>query len=156
MLEVGQKRAVSVLSPDQLRRISWAVGDAENLVQIPDNTFDAYTIAYGIRNCVHVDQVLKEAYRVLRPGGRFMCLEFSHVKNPALKWLYDQYSFQMIPVMGQVIAGDWDSYMYLVQSIRKFPNQEDFRQMIQEAGFRFVTYENLTFGVSAIHSGFKL
>ncbi|CAG7719187.1 unnamed protein product [Allacma fusca] len=156
MLEVGRTRSLSILTPDQLRRIDWKQGDAENLSDIPDNSFDAYTIAFGIRNCVHVDQVVREAYRILRPGGRFLCLEFSHVSNPALQWIYDQYSFQVIPVMGQVMVGDWDSYIYLVQSIRKFPKQEDFKYMIQQAGFRFVTYENLTFGVAAIHSGVKL
>lgn len=101
-------------------------------------------------------QALAEAYRVLKPGGRFMCLEFSHVSNPLIGSLYDLYSFQVIPPMGKVLAGDWDSYQYLVESIRKFPDQETFRNMIKEAGFQAVTYENLTYGVSAIHSGFKL
>ena len=101
-------------------------------------------------------QALSEAHRVLRPGGRFMCLEFSHVTNPVLGSLYDLYSFQVIPPMGKVLAGDWDSYQYLVESIRKFPDQETFRDMIRNAGFKGVTYENLTFGVSAVHSGFKL
>jgi len=156
MLEVGKKRAETYLSIDQKKGIQWLEGDAENLHSIPDNTFDAYTIAFGIRNCVHVDKVLREAYRVLRHGGRFYCLEFSHVSNPLIHWVYDQYSFQVIPAMGQVIAGDWDSYKYLVESIRKFPKQEEFRRMIQQAGFRFAKYENLTFGVAAIHSGFKI
>jgi len=99
---------------------------------------------------------VQEAYRVLKTGGRFMCLEFSHVPNSAIKWAYDQYSFQVIPAMGQVIAGDFDSYKYLVESIRKFPTQEDFKSIIQSAGFRFVSYENLTFGVTAIHTGYKI
>lgn len=156
MLDVGRIRAKTNLSPNERTRIDWLEGDAENLHKIADNSFDAYTIAYGIRNCVHIDKVLTEAYRVLKPGGRFMCLEFSRVNNPLLKWAYDQYSFQVIPALGQVIAGDFDSYKYLVESIRKFPSQEEFKSMIEIAGFRFVTFENLTFGVSSIHSGFKL
>lgn len=156
MLDVGRNRAKTALTPTEQQRIDWMEGDAENLDKIPDNSFDAYTIAYGIRNCVHVDKVLTEAYRVLKPGGRFMCLEFSRVNNPLLKWVYDQYSFQAIPALGQVIAGDYDSYKYLVESIRKFPSQEDFKALIEAVGFRFVTFENLTFGVSSIHSGFKL
>lgn len=153
MLDVGRKRAemLGFTGP----QIDWLQADAENL-PIESNTFTAYTISFGIRNVTHIDKVLDEAYRVLKPGGRFLCLEFSHVNNEELKWVYDQYSFQMIPVMGQVVAGDWKSYQYLVESIRKFPNQEDFKDMIQCAGFSCVTYENLTFGVVAIHSGFKL
>ncbi|KAG8291926.1 2-methoxy-6-polyprenyl-1,4-benzoquinol methylase, mitochondrial [Homalodisca vitripennis] len=153
MLSVGKERAEKqgYREPE----INWLEGDAEKL-PVENNTFTAYTIAFGIRNCTHVDKVLDEAYRVLKPGGRFMCLEFSHVNNEVLQWIYDQYSFQMIPVMGQVIAGDWKSYQYLVESIRKFPNQEDFKEMIQSSGFSCVSYENLTFGVVSIHSGFKL
>ncbi|XP_046356316.1 2-methoxy-6-polyprenyl-1,4-benzoquinol methylase, mitochondrial-like [Haliotis rufescens] len=135
--------------------ISWLQGNAESL-PLEDNTYDVYTIAFGIRNCTHIDKVLSEAYRVLKPGGRFMCLEFSQVNNALLRSLYDSYSFQVIPVMGQLIAGDWKSYQYLVESIRQFPNQEDFSAMIRRAGFRVVSHENLTFGVAAIHSGFKI
>ncbi|CAL8072923.1 unnamed protein product [Orchesella dallaii] len=156
MLEVGQKRALTALSANEQKRIDWLEADAENLASIPDDSFDIYTIAFGIRNCVHIENVIHEAYRVLKPGGRFMCLEFSHVPNSLLRWVYDQYSFQVIPAMGQVIAGDWDSYKYLVESIRKFPSQDEFKSLIQEAGFRFVSYENLTFGVTAIHSGYKI
>ena len=154
--------------------ISWAQGDAQNL-QFEDNSFDAYTIAFGIRNVVRLEQALSEAYRVLRPGGRFLCLEFSHVTAPGLDCLYDAYSFQVlsfcvvsriyvntnstiqvIPPLGKLLAGDWDSYQYLVESIKQFPDQDTFANMIKGAGFRCVTYENLTFGVAAIHSGFKL
>ncbi|ODN05470.1 2-methoxy-6-polyprenyl-1,4-benzoquinol methylase, mitochondrial [Orchesella cincta] len=156
MLEVGQKRSLTALTADEQKRIDWLEADAENLETIPDESFDVYTIAFGIRNCVHIENVIHEAYRVLKPGGRFMCLEFSQVPNSLLRWVYDQYSFQVIPAMGQVIAGDWDSYKYLVESIRKFPNQEEFKSLIQQAGFRFVSYENLTFGVTAIHSGYKI
>ncbi|KAK3855500.1 hypothetical protein Pcinc_038103 [Petrolisthes cinctipes] len=151
MLEVGQSRA-DMLGHQGIR---WVCGDAQNL-PFDDDQFDCYTIAFGIRNVVDVETALDEAYRVLKPGGRFMCLEFSQVKNPAVRWAYDQYSFNVIPPLGQVIAGDWKSYQYLVESIRKFPDQETFKEMIEEAGFRNVTYENLTFGVTAIHSGFKI
>ncbi|CAH0391164.1 unnamed protein product [Bemisia tabaci] len=153
MLNVGKGRAQKLGYSDE--QISWLLANAEEL-PIEDNSYTAYTIAFGIRNVTHMDRALAEAYRVLKPGGRFLCLEFSHVNNQVLQWLYDRYSFEVIPVMGQVIAGDWKSYEYLVESIRQFPNQEDFSKMIRSAGFRCVSYENLTFGVVAIHSGFKL
>ncbi|CAG9791141.1 unnamed protein product [Diatraea saccharalis] len=157
MLDVGKVRAEKQgYTWDRCGvSVEWVCGDAEQL-QLPDDTFTAYTIAFGIRNCTHVDRVLEEAYRVLAPGGRFMCLEFSHIPNDALQWVYDQYSFQVIPVLGQLIAGQWRPYQYLVESIRQFPNQEKFKSMIEDAGFRQVTYENLTFGTCAIHSGFKI
>ncbi|GFS22980.1 2-methoxy-6-polyprenyl-1,4-benzoquinol methylase, mitochondrial [Elysia marginata] len=152
MLDVGKQRAKAL---GYTTGLSWVRGNAECL-PLPDSSFDAYTIAFGIRNCTHVQEVLNEAYRLLKPGGRFMCLEFSEVKNPLLRSAYDTYSFQVIPVMGQLIAGDWKSYQYLVESIRQFPNQEDFAAMIKSAGFRMVTFQNLTFGVAAIHSGYKI
>ncbi|XP_029295132.1 2-methoxy-6-polyprenyl-1,4-benzoquinol methylase, mitochondrial isoform X2 [Cottoperca gobio] len=119
MLRVGKQKADSMGTRAGL---SWVVGDAEEL-PFDDDQFDIYTIAFGIRNVTHIDQALQEALRVLKPGGRFMCLEFSKVTNPVLARLYDAYSFQMIPVLGEVIAGDWKSYQYLVESIRKFPDQ---------------------------------
>lgn len=153
MLDVGRRRAEALnYTPNQ---ISWMEGDAEKL-PFKDESFNAYTIAFGIRNCTHIDLVLQEAYRVLQPGGRFMCLEFSQLPNSTAQWWYDQYSFQLIPVFGQIFAGEWKSYQYLVESIRRFPNQDNFKAMIEEAGFRNVIYENLTLGVVAIHSGFKL
>ncbi|XP_032674821.1 2-methoxy-6-polyprenyl-1,4-benzoquinol methylase, mitochondrial [Odontomachus brunneus] len=156
MLNVGQKRANELgLSQDSNCSITWKQEDAENL-SFPEDSFTAYTIAFGIRNVTYIDKVLSEAYRVLQPGGRFLCLEFSHVNNEALQWLYDQYSFQIIPVMGHLFAGQWKAYQYLVESIRKFPKQEDLKDLIEEAGFRNVTYTNLTCGIVAIHSGFKL
>ena len=152
MLRVGEERAAQM---GVAENFVWVEGNAETL-EFDDNTFDLYTIAYGIRNCTHIDKVLEEAYRVLKPGGRFMCLEFSEVNNPVISQVYDRYSHDVIPVMGQLIAGDFESYQYLVESIRKFPNQETFAEMIAAAGFEIVEYENLTFGVTAIHSGYKL
>nr|XP_020479593.1 2-methoxy-6-polyprenyl-1,4-benzoquinol methylase, mitochondrial [Monopterus albus] len=152
MLKVGKQKADSMgISPGLL----WVVGDAEEL-PFDDAQFDIYTIAFGIRNVTHIEQALQEAQRVLKPGGRFMCLEFSKVTNPLLARLYDAYSFQMIPVLGEVIAGDWKSYQYLVESIRKFPDQEEFKHMIEDAGFCCVRYSSFTGGVVALHSGFKL
>jgi len=151
MLNVGKQRAQQL----NLHDIQWVCASAEDL-PFDDNTYNAYTISFGIRNCTNIDKVLSEAYRVLQPGGRFMCLEFSHVENIPVKSLYDWYSFNTLPVMGEVIAQDWKSYQYLAESIRKFPSQEHFKTMIEDAGFKCVTYQNLTFGVCAIHSGFKL
>lgn len=156
MLDVGKERANRLgLSQDSNCTVTWKEENAENL-SFPEDSFTAYTIAFGVRNITHIDKALSEAYRVLQPGGRFLCLEFSHVNNGTLQWLYDQYSFQVIPVMGQLILGQWKAYQYLVESIRKFPKQEDFKNMIETAGFRNVTYKNLTCGMVAIHSGFKL
>jgi len=149
MLEAGQKR------PGLPPNLDWRECNAEQ-VPFEDNSFDVYTIAFGVRNVTHIDKVLSEAYRVLTPGGRFLCLEFSKVQNPLFSMVYDAYSFQVIPVMGQIFAADFKSYQYLVESIRKFPNQELFAKMIEQAGFRCVTYDNLFNGIAAIHVGFKL
>jgi ubiquinone/menaquinone biosynthesis methyltransferase len=135
--------------------LRWQQGDAERLDFLADASVDLYTIAFGIRNVTRVDAALREAHRVLRPGGRFMCLEFSRVTQPLLARLYDAYSDAAIPRMGELVAGDRASYQYLVESIRRFPDQEAFADMIEEAGFRNVTYRNLTHGVCAVHSGFK-
>ncbi|MBN3311801.1 COQ5 protein, partial [Atractosteus spatula] len=152
MLKVGRQRAVDLGFNTGL---SWVVGNAEEL-PFDDDSFDIYSIAFGIRNVTHIEQALQEAHRVLKPGGRFLCLEFSRVSNPLLSRLYDAYSFQLIPVLGEVIAGDWKSYQYLVESIRRFPDQEEFKALIEDAGFYKVQFHNLTAGVVAIHSGFKL
>uniref|UniRef100_A0A182QJT1 2-methoxy-6-polyprenyl-1,4-benzoquinol methylase, mitochondrial n=1 Tax=Anopheles farauti TaxID=69004 RepID=A0A182QJT1_9DIPT len=141
MLDVGQKRWERLNLQTAGDTIEWVCANAEKL-PFDDSSFSVYTIAFGIRNCTHIDQVLAEAYRVLKPGGRFM--------------MYDQYSFQVIPPMGQILANQWQPYQYLVESIRKFPLQKDFKAMIENAGFKCVQYENLTFGVVAIHSGFKI
>ena len=152
MLVEGQKRAEA---EDMADRLSWVVGDAMAL-PFEDNTFDVYTISFGIRNVTRIPDALREAYRVLRPGGRIMVLEFSQIPNEMLQSLYDAYSFNVIPVMGQIVANDRDSYQYLVESIRKFPTQEIFASMIREAGFEHVKYRNLTMGIAALHSGWKI
>ena len=152
MLGVG-KRRVSEAQLDH--RITCVEGNAEQL-PFEDSTFDAYTIAFGIRNLTHIDKALSEAYRVLRPGGRFLCLEFSECRVPGLDALYDFHSFQVIPRLGQLTAGAAEPYQYLVESIRKFPKQETFAQMIRNAGFERVTYRDLTGGIAAMHSGWKI
>lgn len=152
MLIEGQKRAEA---EDMADRLSWVVGDAMAL-PFEDNSFDVYTISFGIRNVTRIPDALHEAYRVLRPGGRLMVLEFSQIPNDMLQWLYDRYSFNVIPVMGQIVANDRDSYQYLVESIRKFPDQDTFASMIREAGFANVKYRNLTLGIAALHSGWKI
>lgn len=152
MLEVGKERAAK---KKLLPYLGFVEANAEKL-PFDDNMFDAYTIAFGIRNVPHIDKALKEAFRVLKPGGRFMCLEFSEVELPILDKLYDLWSFHGIPRVGQMIAGDADSYRYLVESIRKFPKQEDFAAMITKAGFLRVNYRNLTGGIAAMHSGWKI
>ena len=121
-----------------------------------DNSFDVCTIPFGIRNVTRIADALSEAFRVLRPGGRLMVLEFSQIPNDLAQWAYDRYSFNVIPLMGQIVAGDRDSYQYLVESIRKFPAQEEFAAMIRQAGFDQVKYRNLTLGVAALHSGWKI
>ena len=153
MLKVGERRAVERGYDDSC--LSWVEGNAEKL-PFDDDSFDAYTISFGIRNCTHVDKVLREAHRVLKPGGRFMCLEFSAMSSPLLQSLYDKYSFNVIPLLGEVVADDRDSYQYLVESIRKFPTQAKFAGMIRDAGFQHVKYTNFTGGIAAMHSGFKL
>jgi demethylmenaquinone methyltransferase / 2-methoxy-6-polyprenyl-1,4-benzoquinol methylase len=152
MLIEGRKRAEADRMADSL---DWVVGDAMAL-PFEDNTFDVYTISFGIRNVTRPQDALAEAYRVLKPGGRLMVLEFSQMPNDGMQKLYDLYSFNVIPRMGQVIAGDRDSYQYLVESIRKFPDQETFLAMIRDAGFEQAKYRNLTLGVAALHSGWKI
>lgn len=152
MLGAGRQRAEAERLAD---RLDWIVGDAMALPFEP-NSFDVYTISFGIRNVTRIPDALSEAYRVLKPGGRIMVLEFSQLPNPGLQWVYDRYSYNVIPAMGQVIANDRESYQYLVESIRKFPDQDTFASMIREAGFGQVKYRNLSMGIAALHSGWKL
>ena len=152
MLVEGRKRAEAEALTD---RLDWVTGDAMAL-PLPDNSFDVYTISFGIRNVTRIPDALDEAFRVLRPGGRLMVLEFSQLPNPAMQKAYDLYSFNVIPRMGQAIANDRDSYQYLVESIRNFPDQDTFASMIRNAGFEQVKYRNLSMGIAALHSGWKL
>ncbi len=152
MLAAGRRRAEAAKLDD---RLEWAIGDAMAL-PFNDGSFDICTISFGIRNVTRPAAALSEAFRVLRTGGRLVVLEFSHLRNEALRKLYDTYSFNVIPFMGQMIVNDRSSYRYLVESIRRFPNQEDFADMLQYAGFDQVRYRNLSMGVAALHSGWKL
>ncbi|MGC1497671.1 MAG: bifunctional demethylmenaquinone methyltransferase/2-methoxy-6-polyprenyl-1,4-benzoquinol methylase UbiE [Sulfitobacter sp.] len=152
MLVEGRQRAEADSLADSL---DWVVGDAMAL-PFPDNTFDVYTISFGIRNVTRPQEALNEAYRVLRPGGRLMVLEFSQLPNPMMQKAYDLYSFNVIPKMGEIIANDRDSYQYLVESIRNFPDQETFLGMVRDAGFEQAKYRNMTMGIAALHSGWKL
>lgn len=152
MLVEGRKRAEA---EKMAERLDWVVGDAMAL-PFPDASFDTYTISFGIRNVTRIADALAQAYRVLKPGGRLMVLEFSRIPNDLMQKAYDLYSFNVIPVMGQIVANDRASYQYLVESIRKFPDQEAFAAMIREAGFGQVKYRNLSMGIAALHSGWKL
>jgi demethylmenaquinone methyltransferase / 2-methoxy-6-polyprenyl-1,4-benzoquinol methylase len=138
-----------------LARVDFTVGNAEALA-FPDRSFDAYTIAFGIRNVTHIDRALAEAHRVLKPGGRFLCLEFSKVDIPIADQVYDAYSFTVVPAMGKVVTGDGGPYRYLVESIRTFPKQDDFQAMIAGAGFARAGHRNLTGGIAAIHWGWRI
>jgi len=152
MLDVGRERAQSLGYSDQL---DFVEANAETL-PFENNVFDAYTIAFGIRNVPRMDLALKEAYRVLKRGGRFLCLEFSSVDVPVLDKIYETYSFTAIPAIGRIVTGDGQPYRYLVESIQKFPNAEQFQARIEEAGFKRASYTSLTGGIVAIHSGWKL
>ncbi len=152
MLEVGRERAARRRLGD---RVSFVEGNAETLA-FPDRRFDAYTIAFGIRNVPRIDAALREAWRVLKPGSRFLCLEFSTVDVPGLDRLYDLFSFRVIPPLGRAVTGDAESYRYLVESIRSFPRPPLFADMIRDAGFARVGWQPLTGGIVALHSGWRL
>ncbi|MCF8496208.1 MAG: bifunctional demethylmenaquinone methyltransferase/2-methoxy-6-polyprenyl-1,4-benzoquinol methylase UbiE [Alphaproteobacteria bacterium] len=151
MLRVGRDRG---LDKGHLKDFSWVAGNAESL-PFPDQRFDLYTIAFGLRNVTRIDMALADAFRVLRPGGRFYCLEFSRVENPLLARLYEGYSFGVIPQIGKLVAGDSESYRYLVESIRKFPSRENLAARMENAGFKNVKFTNLSGGIVSIHQGIK-
>lgn len=152
MLEVGRERAVKNHLDD---RVSFVEGNAEQL-SFADKSFDACTIAFGIRNVPRIDAALREIHRVLRPGGRFLCLEFSSVDMPGLDRLYELYSFNIIPELGRMVTGDAESYRYLVESIRQFPRPNAFATMMREAGFARATWDVMSGGIVALHSGWRL
>jgi demethylmenaquinone methyltransferase/2-methoxy-6-polyprenyl-1,4-benzoquinol methylase len=152
MLRVGEARAVARHLDD---RVSFVEGNAEELA-FPDRAFDGYTIAFGIRNVPRIDRTLGEAFRVLKPGSRFLCLEFSTVDMPGLDRLYELFSFKVIPPLGRAVTGDAESYQYLVESIRKFPKPAAFADMIRAAGFSRVNWQSLSGGIVALHSGWRL
>ena len=151
MLAVGRDRAVD---RGLLRGLDWVCGDAEQL-PVADASVDVFTIAFAIRNVTRIEAVLAEARRVLKPGGRFLCLEFSRVSLPVLDQLYDAYSFHVLPALGRIVAGDAEAYRYLAESIRRFPSQERFAQMIRAAGLDLVTWRNLSGGIVALHSAWR-
>jgi demethylmenaquinone methyltransferase/2-methoxy-6-polyprenyl-1,4-benzoquinol methylase len=152
MLEIGRDRAIDA---NRLAAIEWLCADAEAL-PLPDRCVEAYTIAFGIRNVTRIDRALAEAKRVLMPGGRFLCLEFATVPSPLLRRAYDLYSFNVLPWLGERVVGDRAAYRYLVESIRRFPDQATFARMIEEAGLERVRHRDLSGGIAAIHSAWRL
>jgi demethylmenaquinone methyltransferase/2-methoxy-6-polyprenyl-1,4-benzoquinol methylase len=152
MLAVGRDRAID---RGLLKGLTWTTGDAENL-PFPDRSFDGYTIAFGLRNVTDIDKALGEAYRVLRPGGRFYCLEFSKVTSAPVGRVYDAYSSRALPFFGRIVAKDADSYRYLHESIRRFPPQRELAQRMRDAGFANVAWRDMTLGVVALHSGWRI
>tara|TARA_Y100001934_G_C12064627_1_gene637076 strand:+ start:25 stop:792 length:768 start_codon:yes stop_codon:yes gene_type:complete len=152
MVRVGRDRAIDT---NRAAGIDWLVGDAEAL-PVPDRSVDAYTIAFGLRNVTDIDAALREARRVLRPGGRFLCLEFSHVADPVLSELYDRFSFGVLPLLGRYVARDAEAYQYLAESIRRFPPQEKLVARMAAAGFEQTGFRNLSRGIVAIHQGWRI
>lgn len=151
MLKEGKNNGID----NGILNIKYQVTTAEKL-PFDDKSFDYYTVAFGVRNFTDIQAALQEAYRVLKPGGKFLCLEFSHIEKPILEPFYDFYSMNIIPFIGKIVAKDESSYRYLVESIRKFPKQYEFKKMIEEAGFKKVDYMNLSCGIVAIHTGYKI
>ena len=152
MLSVGRDRG---FNRNLIGGLAWVCGDAQTL-PVADCSVDAYTIAFCLRNVTDIERAIADAYRVLKPGGRFMCLEFSQVVVPGLREIYDAYSFKVLPAIGQAVAGNREAYQYLAESIRRFPPQDELKAKIQAAGFERVEYRNLSGGIAAIHSGWRL
>ncbi|GKZ00212.1 hypothetical protein MPSEU_000974200 [Mayamaea pseudoterrestris] len=158
MLRVGQRRAIDKYGSAILdsQKLQFVQGNAQELDQFADDSFDLYTIAFGLRNVTDMDAALREANRILKPGGRFFCLEFTpNISNPLLRQVYDIYSFHLLPTLGELVANDRASYQYLVESIRQMPNQDALRFRMQQAGMEETSYENLTGGIVALHQGYK-
>ena len=149
MIQIGKQKFKN------LNKIAWTTASAEN-IPVSDNSFERATISFGLRNITDRNKSLQEIYRILKPGGRFICLEFSHIENDFLKKFYDLWSFKIMPLMGQKITGDKEAYTYLVESIRKFPTQAEVSQMLSVAGFSRVKYRNLSNGIVTLHSGWKI
>jgi len=152
MLEIGRARTID---DGIVAGIEWVCGDAETL-PIADRSVDLYAIGFGLRNVTHIDRALAEARRVLRPGGRFMCLEFAPTVATWLARAYDFYSFRLLPLLGQVVTGDRDAYTYLIESIRRFPTQSELCEMIETAGLERARFRNLSGGIAALHSAWRL
>ena len=152
MLETGRAGA---LDDGILAGIEWLCGDAEAL-PFADRSFDLYTIAFGLRNVTRIERALSEARRILKPGGRFLCLEFTPAVAPLIQPLYDFYSFEVLPLLGQIVTGNRDAYTYLVESIRRFPPQSVLTEMVAAAGLERARYRNLTGGIAALHSAWRL
>ncbi len=152
MVNLGRDRAIN---KGLLSKINWVNGDAENL-PMPEHTFDAYTSAFCLRNVTNIESALSEAHRILKPGGHFLCLEFSHVVLPIIRKMYDTYSFNVLPWLGKMVVNDEKSYRYLVESIRRFPDQGKFTNMITDAGFKLVHHQNLSGGIASIHSAWRI
>lgn len=152
MLKCGKAKAYD---HGILKGVDWVVGNAE-AIPLPDNAVEFYTIAFGLRNVTHIDKALEEACRVLKPGGQFFCLEFSHVQIDILQKIYDQYSFKVLPFLGKLVANDADSYRYLAESIRKFPKAKDLEDKMRAAGFEHVSHELYSQGIAAVHQGWKI
>lgn len=155
MLKEGEKRAMEQGKYFKDPRVRFLVSNGEKLEEIDSDSKDIYTVSFGIRNFTDIQKGLNTAYRVLKPGGIFYCLEFSKIENPLMDFAYQQWA-KVLPVMGSMIANDYDSYQYLVESIERFPDQETFKSMIEKAGFKSAGYESLTFGICAIHWGIKV
>ena len=149
MIQIGKQKFKN------LNKIAWTTASAEN-IPVSDNSFERATISFGLRNITDRNKSLQEIYRILKPGGRFICLEFSHIENDFLKKFYDLWSFKIMPLMGQKITGDKEAYTYLVESIRKFPTQAEVSQMLSVVGFSRVKYRNLSNGIVTLHSGWKI
>jgi demethylmenaquinone methyltransferase / 2-methoxy-6-polyprenyl-1,4-benzoquinol methylase len=155
MVSVGRDRAMDRGVKLKGGSLGWVTGDAEHL-PLPDASADAVVISFGLRNVTDRLKALRDMRRVLRPGGRFFCLEFSHMENAALQAAYDSYSFAAIPKLGKLTTGDADSYQYLIESIRRFPRQEELLALMDEAGFEQTSFRNMTGGVVAVHRGWRL